>query len=436
MARLLTTKDAHNIMNALVSQMTGQKSESVIDTSSFVSAGEKLLSMGTENVLNALTMLLFKTVVAVRPYEGRFASIKALNSGIYSNRFRKISFYTQGALPTGNSNTDLFKNLAEGFTNGQNKDSNGDAQSTKSMWEQNPAKPVEINFGGSSEWQDCLTRYENQLQVAFQNEADFNAFYSGMITEKENQIEQEKEAFARMTVINHMGALYNANQELKNGMAYNMTKLFNDEYGTSYTSEELRTVYLDDFLKFFTAKMAILKEDFRDRDALHHWTMPAIDEDENEYHILRHTPGANFRGIFNARFFKNAEAVVMPTIFNEQYLNDGKGYELVNYWQSKSNPYGIDVTPAMPDVSGGSGVQIKGARVNLDCVLGIVFDEDALLVDYQLDDVATTPLEARKHFYNTWYTLRKNAISDITEKAALIYMADDPVDGASQLGVL
>ena len=55
---------------------------------------------------------------------------------------------------------------------------------------------------------------------------------------------------------------------------------------------------------------------------------------------------------------------------------------------------------------------------------GLLFDEDALVVDYQLDSVDTTPIEARKHFYNTWYSFARNIISDPTEKAILYYMAD------------
>ena len=51
-------------------------------------------------------------------------------------------------------------------------------------------------------------------------------------------------------------------------------------------------------------------------------------------------------------------------------------------------------------------------------------DEDALLADFQLDDVDTTPLESRKKFRNTWYTMSRNGINDFTEKAVLFIMAD------------
>lgn len=431
MARLLTTKDAHNIIDLVVMQMTGTKTQQTLSTKDFISAGELAMSYGKENVMNAITLVLGRTMVAARPKSMNFASINAINTGVYSHRIRKISFYSQYSEPYAFQNTDALTNFADGYDN----NANGGA-SAKSMWEQRPAMPLEMNFAGSSGWDDVITRYIDKLEQAFNSEADFIAFIHGIVTEKQNDIEQQKEAFARMTVLNHMAAAYDANQILHNGMAYNMTKLFNDEMNTNYSTLQLQTTYKEEFLKFFTAKIAILKEDFKERDTLHHWSVPKTVSGV-DYHILRHTPADRFRGIFSARFFKEAEAMVFPTVFNEQYLDNGKGYELVNYWQSRDLPYAIKVTPALPDIAGtNSGEQVAGTTVDLACVLGICFDVDALLIDFQLDRALTSPIEARKGYYNTWYHIQKNSISDITEKCAIFYMADDAVDGGSQLGII
>ena len=67
---------------------------------------------------------------------------------------------------------------------------------------------------------------------------------------------------------------------------------------------------------------------------------------------------------------------------------------------------------------------MQGSKVNLDYVLGILYDEDALMTDFQLESTATTPLEARKHYRNIWYSFAKNAINDYTENAVIFYMAD------------
>ena len=56
--------------------------------------------------------------------------------------------------------------------------------------------------------------------------------------------------------------------------------------------------------------------------------------------------------------------------------------------------------------------------------MALLFDEDALAVQYQIDNVTTSPIEARKHYINTWYSFARNAINDYSENAVLFYMDD------------
>ena len=162
--RVLTTKDAYSIVNLMVQEATGQDATiKAVDSSTFVSVGETLLASGVENTLNTLALVLGRTFMAVRPYEAKLRIINALNSGIYANRMRKISFYSREAVIDGASNTDLKTNFATGYDNGSNS-----AASAASMWEQNQPVPLELNFGGSSEWQDVTTVYEKQLQFRVQ----------------------------------------------------------------------------------------------------------------------------------------------------------------------------------------------------------------------------------------------------------------------------
>ena len=162
MGKVLTVQDCHNLMNSLVKQATGQQSITVIDSSTFVSAGETVLATGTENVINSLSLIIGRTLVAVRPYKAKFLLINALNSGIYSNRIRKISYYSKDAQASGMYNTQLYTNLKDGYTNGQNIIADSPT-STKSMWEQNQPVSLEMNFAGSDTWDDSLTIYEKQL---------------------------------------------------------------------------------------------------------------------------------------------------------------------------------------------------------------------------------------------------------------------------------
>ena len=425
MARTLTPQDAYAIMNELVHEATGASNLSAVDTSSFVSCGETVLATGMENTLNALSLVLGRTLMAVRPYSGKLNIINAIDTGAYSHRLRKISFYSRDALPAGDWNTNLYTNLYDGYDNGTNgaTGSTPATNSTPSMWIQNQPVPLEVNFAGSSVWQDSTTVYEYQVKQAFRDEASFNAFVAGILTEKANDIESQKEAFNRMTLLNYMAGVVDMNAT---GSVVNLTSAFNTYYGltgaSAYTTADLLTTHLKEFLEFFTAEFKIISDQMTYRTAKFH-SAPV----KSGHSLLRHTPKEKQRLIMYNPFWIKAQAMVMPEIFNDQYLKAPQ-FEAVDFWQAPDAPSKIEVTPAILDLNTSHtttvGTQVQGSKVTLTTVLGILYDEDALMTDFQLESTATTPLEARKHYRNIWYSFAKNAINDYTENAVIFYMAD------------
>lgn len=418
MARTLTPRDAHAIMDLLLKQATGDTSLTVVDASTFASAGELVLATGMENVFSAINIVMNRLIVASRPYNAKMRIVGVKEVGEYSNRARKISFYSKYALPDGSHNTQLFTNLADGYTSGDN----GGA-STKSQWEQHQAMPLEMNFGGSDTWQHCITQYEDQVKIAFRNEDEFIRFVAGYMQEHKNDIAQEQEGFYRMTLLNRMGMAYDMSA-YNNGAAVDLVAAFNAKFGTTYTGTQLRQTYFKEFLAFFVATVRNYSDFMEDRDIAYHWDVPKTVGGEN-YHILRHTPKDKQKLALYAPMFNEAKALVLPEIFNPEYLSIDN-YEGVSFWQAKSNRMGINITPAIieadptdPDY----GKQKAGSAVSLDYVVGCLFDEDAVLAEMQMQRADTTHLEARKHYRNTWNTFAKNAISDPTEKFILFYMA-------------
>lgn len=421
MGRVLTVQDCHNLMNSLVKQATGQQSITVIDSSTFVSAGETVLATGTENTINSLSLIIGRTLVAVRPYKAKFLLINALNSGIYSNRIRKLSYYSKDSIASGMYNTQLYTNLKDGYTNGQNIVADNPT-STKSMWEQNQPIALEMNFAGSNAWDDSLTIYEKQLQTAFESETNFSRFMSGIMTEKGNDIESQKEAFNRMCVLNEIGMIYDMADD-RPLSSVNLTKEYNAKYGTTYTSAELRTTYLESFLKFFVAYVKNISNYLEERSTNYHLS-PTKTVNGTDYKLLRHTPKNKQKMFLYEPLFIEAKANVLPSIFNPEYL-DIKNYEAINYWQSIDNRSSVKITPAIFDKT--TGEQKKGAEVDIEYVVGLLFDEDAMMIDYQFEGSYSTPLEARKLFRNIYWHYTKNAINDPTENAILFYMKDDEV---------
>lgn len=414
MARPLTPQDAYSIINLVNKELSGQNATvQAVDSSSFVSAGETAISYGTENVFNALGIVAIHTIFKALSYEGKFNIVDYTGSGLFATRMRKVSFYSREAEASGYFNTNLKTNLADGYDNGTNG-----GQSMPTMWEQKQGIPLELNFCGQDVWDDSLTVYEKQLNVAVANEGELVSFFGGILTEKKNDIAQQMEAFRRIAVLNFMAGVYDLNQA---GSVKNMTALFNAKYGTSYTTAQLQTTYLKEFLAFFVATVKLDSNRLENRSLKAHWS-PTKQVGGNNYVLLRHTPKARQKMFLYTPFMVDAEAMVLPEIFNTNYLKM-ENYEAVDFWQNENEPSKIDVTPAIPDVSDPTS-QKQGNRVQLNTVLGMIFDEDAIMVSNQLEETLTTPVEARKGYRNIWWHFSKNIINDFTENAILYYMAD------------
>ena len=437
MAKSLVPQDAYEIINLLAREATGQNATiQAVDSSTFVSVGETILATGTENVLNALSRVLGRTFMAVRPYDAKLFLINAINTEMYTERMRKISFYSKDAQASGWFNTNLYNQHGSKMDNGVNRRVwNGSAIPVAgvsasilptgglgNMWEQNQAMPFEVNFASRDVWDDSLTVYENQLKVAFRGPGEFMDFMAGIMTEKGNDIESQKEAFNRMTMLNFIAGAVDLSGST-NGTVIDLKSGFNTKYGTSYTSAQLLSTYLPEFTKYFVSVVKTASEFMRIRSKNYHVPFTKT-VDGVGYSILRHTPKDRQRMLIYAPLMIEAEANVFPTIFNPEYLDVGQ-YEKVTHWQNINNPMAIDVTPAIPNLASPASGQTTGNRVQLNHVVGMIYDEDALMTDYQMDSSYTTGLECRKGYRNIWWHYSKGSLNDFSENHCVFILGND-----------
>ena len=398
--------DVYPIMNQLVQQISGQASVSVTDTTSFVSAGSTVLEAGYENVLNAIGVLISRTIVAARPYEGKFKLINA-ESGAFDNRARKISFYSKFAQASGAFNTQTYTNLGAGLD---------DESGAGSMWEQNPAIPVEKYFFNSATYDFSHTEYIEQLKIAFQNEASFLDFLIVMRTEIMNDIEQQKEAKARALVLDRIAGtkLLVDKGELGAECAVNLTAEFNAEHGTSYTTQQILEEHTVAFLEFFLARIKNDSDMLTNRTALFHDPMTKQISGV-DYYVLRHTPKDKQKLIYNSRIF-NQIKLSLAEIFHPEMLDLPNG-EGVQYWQGVSDPYKVDIKPALPEGA-------TSSEVSMDIVIGMLFDYDALIANIRYEGMLATPINARHMYRNEFWHFLFSNWNDYSENAVVYYMSD------------
>lgn len=431
----MTHMDAHLILNEMGRQAIGAEALTAVDTSSFVSLGEQLMERGYNTVCESLGSVLGRMFTAVRPYNATLKIINSVENGMYTNRMRKISYYTRWNDYAGFVNTDLKTNFATGFDNNNNGD-----KATPGMWVQNKPIPLEIDFGGSSVWQTSTTIYEHQLKNAFRNEDEFIRFVDGIMVKKANEIELAKEQFNRMLLLNTITnrfimsennagkwdeSLYGTTPGyVGNDMGINLAAVFNNKYGTTYSSKEILTKHAGEFLKLFVSTFK-LYSNYLTHPTVDYHVFPMAKEDKglakDERHVLtRHTPKDKQRAILLDPVFLESKTEVMPGIFNPEYLEIG-ATETVDYWQANSNSpvkyIGSNETvPARYCINYAEDYNI--------IVLGYLYDVDGMFVDYQLDTAMSTPVEARKLYRNLWWSFARNAINDMTENGIVFYMAD------------
>lgn len=404
-------KDAYAVMNTLVNQATGKNDISVVDTSSFIDAGKAVLDTGTENVMNALSVLIGRTIIASRPYTGKFNMIARNVGDVFDARVRKISYYARENQATGMFNTDITPdNLSAGKTN---------TSGVGSMWEQNPAMPVERFFYSSYAWDKSHTHYPEQIKEAFRSENEFIDFVNGVMVEVQNDIESTLEANNRMVVLDRIAGNYLL---AKNGTigaecAVNLTKAFNEECNTTYTTDEILSEHLTEFMEFYVARVKIDSDRLTNRTAMYHDAMRKT-VDGVDYVVMRHTPKDRQKFIYYAPFFTKAKARVLPEIFNPQYLDFDNQGEGVDFWQSFKTPEAVSIKPALPNGA-------VSENVSIPLVVGLLYDEEAIMTNNRFEGMYNSPLEARHVYFTSWWHFKFGKIQDYSENSILYYMEDE-----------
>ena len=432
--------ELYALMNATMAQLTGVDELKVIDTKTFMDAGRLALEFKEDEIFNALGIVGARLYIATRPYRAALRLIDAIDADDFNQTVREISYYSTKALPSGAYNTDLYTNLASGFDNGENP-SGGTPQSTKDQWEQHPVHPFEMYFMDSQVWQDCLTKYLNQLKIVFTSEDEFDRFWAGVLTEKSSDIEQRKEAYNRLTLLSRMGlamAMGESTSAIKGAMtAIDLTAAFNSEFGTNYSGNDLRTVYRKEFYEWLTAEIQIISDLMEDRTG-YFFAAPKLTLGDGDHFILRHCPKSEQKMIMYDPFWKKAKSTVMPEIFNDKYLKQ-ENFETVKFWQAFST---VDAEKASANlkitipgwlesmITSGSTTADTVYTFNPDYIIGCIFDSRACKTIFQLEDARTTGIEARKNYLNTWFDFVKSNTCNPTHPFILLYMsANEPEPG-------
>lgn len=392
------------VLNAIQNIVTGKNNVATIDTSTFCTAADITLKTGYEKVYNAISMVLGRTIFSIRPYDRKLKGLE-MTDGQFKMHTRKLQI-----LDTTFEDNDTVKYPVHWDAGETVPSGNGESVDQQVI---KKSEIVQTNFYGMNTYQDHYTIFDEQLDVAFSSPEELGRFFSMITMNISNMFEQAREDFARYTLVNFLGALY----DLGSGRVIHLLTEYNAVCGLTGTDDALTatSVYLPAnfpaFIKWFAARMRQISQEMTERSIKY---QSAI----NSKYITRHTPINRQRIFMFAPALNQIDTMVLSSVFHDSYLKQAYT-EAVTYWQGINQPDQIDIYPSY---MGPSGTVIKGSRANSSGIFGVIMDEEACGYTIVKSTMKNAPYNARADYQNFFLKDYHKNFNDVSEKAVLLVL--------------
>lgn len=376
------------ILNEIVNQATGRNTISAIATSDFTSVATVALGLGIDPLLGAISQVLSRTIFSIRPYSRKFKGLYQDNMR-FGNHVRKL-------------------NIAD---SDWEKDDRYDLKNGASVDDQVVAIPkvLQTNFYGQNVYQRHITLFRDQLNVALQNEQEFQRFVTMVMTNASDLIEQAHEATARMTLVNFIGGKVKGDPD---NVIHLVTK-YNDVAGTTLTTDTVKQPEnFVPFMKWTTGYIKTVSDWMTERTQKFHINVTGKE-------ISRHTPYNKQKLYLYSEELNNIDTTVMSSIFNDSYLKMAD-HEKVGFWQNIDSSDGINVKASYMN-SGGIVVSDTEGTATSN-IFGVLFDEEAVGITTYGEWSAPSPFNARGGYSNIFWHFNDRYYNDFTENGVVFLL--------------
>jgi hypothetical protein len=384
----MSIEQAYTLINAIHKQATGQEDIQATDLSSFISVAQSTLQAGYEPVLNAISQVLIRTIIAVRPYTAKFKGLEVSNDR-WGGILRKINFADREAIE------DPTYELVEDEAIDQYK----------------VRKPniLETRYVGSDVYLGSYTITTRQLDIAFSNPTEFAAFMSGLMTHFANELEQWLENLKRSILANTIGG----NNIIGGNKVVKLLTEYNELTGNSFTKQDvMKPANFKPFMQWVYVRVSEVSRMMTERSQLFQQVVEGKP-------IMRHTPVEDQRVYMGAKFLDSMDAQVLADTYHDNFLRYAD-VEAVNYWQSILSPDKVNVTPVY---TSNTGKVVTGKAQEVNDIVGIIFDRDAMGYNIAQNSLETSPYNAKGQYYNLFHHVRVQLQADFTEKSVVFLLA-------------
>lgn len=374
-------------LNAIISQATGKTDVSAVNNN-FMSVATTAIGIAPDALLNAISQVISRTIFSIRPYNRKFAGL-FVDSMKWGNHVRKIAI----------GDKDWEANVSYDLTDGQSIDA--DIVSKPDI--------LQTNFYGQCVYSKHYTIFRDQLNIALQNEEEFERFYTMLVQNTMDMIEQCHENTARATIANLIGGKVKGDTT----NVIHLVTEYNDVTGLELDSDTVKKP--ENFVPFYKwafSRIKTISGFMTERSLQYHINVTG-------HNIMRHTPVQNQRLYLYTPEMNNVESSVFSSVFNEQYLKM-MDYEGVNFWQSIKTPMGINVQARYMLPNGSITPDSTGTATSN--IFGILMDEEAAGITTYGARTATTPYNARGEYTNVWWHFNDRYWNDFTENAVVFLL--------------
>lgn len=368
-------KQIYSILNDVAKQTWGETALTVIDTASFISLGDKVLSSDTDTdvFLGKLVDRIGKTVFSMRKYDRR-KNTMAREPFEYGCILQKITVEPPDAKE------------------------NNSWQIGEVDYKPSYAPVIKSNvkqklFNKVSTWEIDVTIPDYQLRTAFTSETEMAVLIDAIFTAMDNRMEQALENCGDLTRANFIA------RKIHGAKPCGAINLLHDYNTLTNSSLTVATCLTDkEFLRYAVGQMSLWMNRLDRMSTLF-----------NEEGFHRFTPKDRLVVNILNDFVTNVQTVLQSDTWHDELVKLPL-YEPVPYWQGSGTDYAFDSTSSV-------NVKVDGeTEVNEKGILAVFYDYDAM---------GTTIVERRSSSERN----NKDEYTDYYNKANMGYFNDMSENG-------
>lgn len=252
---------------------------------------------------------------------------------------------------------------------------------------------------------------EMQVKQSFSNAQQLNGFISMIYSAIDKSMNVKLDSLIMRTINNFTAhTLYNAMDEGGENYdegtftrAINLLYLYNQDKTEDEKLSVANALKNADFLKFASYTIALYMERLGTMSTLF-----------NIGGTEKFTPKEDLHVVLLSEFAKASEVYLESDTYHNELVKL-ENYEVVPYWQGSGTTYNFNET---------SFINVKtadGEEVELNGILGVMFDRDALGVA-NMNRRTTTKYNAKAEFFNNWYKMDAHYFNDFNENFIVFYI--------------